>query len=116
MLRAGRPLLYERPVAHAMLQYQLVQEHLTPSKVYFEILGALERNFAFFFEAYLMRLAWLPRLKTAEAWAAYFSALLDLHSGHSLAPEIWRTGFAAERGIQSPQQVLFGAGAGGTVQ
>jgi hypothetical protein len=116
VLRAGRPLLYERPVAHALVQYQLVQEHLTPSKVYFEMLGVLERNFAVFFEAYLLRLAWLPRLKTAEAWADYFAALLDLHSGRNPTPEVWRTGFAAERGIRSPHQVLFGSGAGVTVQ
>ncbi len=115
VLRAGRPLYYERPVAHALLQYQLVQAHLPPSKAYFEILGVLERNFAVLFEAYLLRVACLTRLKSAEAWSGYLEGLLRIHFGEGGGAALWEQEFTLERGLASAHQVLFGPGACGSV-
>jgi hypothetical protein len=113
VLRVGRPLFYERSVAHAILEYSLLQG-ITLSRpdaaAYLEILAGLEREFLILFDGYLLRQLRYPRLRTPEGWCEYLDDLTCLHFRNSdglseLAG--YRSTFLAERGLRSPIEILY---------
>ena len=111
VLRAGRPLYYDRCLAHAILQYRVVRRWLRPGSDYFDILSALERNFGMLMDGWLLRGLWVRRLKTAAGWRDYLTELLDMHfavPGRELVRR--REAFLAERGAQTAGELLRRAG------
>lgn len=122
VLRVGRPLFYERAVAHALLEYVLFQpDAFDASRLshYLEANRALDSQFRIYFEGLLLRLAYYPRLKEPRGWCEYFDALQRLHAGEVPLPELhpFRRNYLRDRGLSSVDELLCRlAGARGTLQ
>jgi len=113
VLRVGRPLFYERSVAHAALEYTLLEGFTFSSPnapVYLEILAALEREFLILFDGYLLRQMSFPSLRTPEGWCEYLAALTALHYRNSAGLTLlagYRQAYLDERGLRSPTEILY---------
>jgi hypothetical protein len=110
VLKAGRPLFYERVAAHALLQYGIVQS-LPPSEeikvFYVDLLAALQDNFELLLDGYVLREIFKTRLKTPRNWQKYLDALIALHFPQAGQPDCeWRKKFLAERGITCGREIL----------
>jgi hypothetical protein len=111
VLRLGRPLFYERSVAHALLEYSLLQSTplLHSPSSYLEILAGLERNFLVLFDGYLLRQLRYRLLRAPEGWVQYLGDLTSLHYRNSVGlAELatFRQEFLGLRGLRSPIEIL----------
>ena len=79
VLRTRRPYYYHRMLAHALLQTVCVQQALPPGLAADAIVGKLAAFCDLMFDGYQLRCRYLPRLKTAQGWVEYLSALVALH-------------------------------------
>lgn len=114
VLRAGRPLYYERPLAHVLVEHRVLSSWLRPDDVsgeYFAFTDCLERNFSLMLDGYLLRQLAVPRLKTPAGWKWYLELLVDLHAGRVPAEVLAsRQRFLAARGGRSPLRMLAALG------
>lgn len=115
VLRTGRPLFYERAVAHAILEYSLLQS-VTVARAgaasYLGILAALERDFVTWFDGYLLRQMSYPQLRAPEGWCQYLSGLTALHFRNAAGIDgldRFRQDFLAGRGLRSSIEILYQA-------
>lgn len=111
VLRLGRPLFYERAVAHALLEYALFQPAaFEPSRLghYLDAVRVLDYQFQMFFEGFLLRQAYYPRLKEPRGWCEYLDALQRLHRGEVPLPELhpFRREFLRARGLSGVEDLL----------
>lgn len=111
VLRLGRPLFYERAVAHAVLEYVLLQPVTFDSSrlgQYLELVRVLDWQLRMFFEGFVLRQACYPRLKDPEGWCGYLHMLQRLHRGEVQLPELHcvRREFLLERGLLGMEQLL----------
>ncbi|MFN3326400.1 MAG: hypothetical protein ACK5AZ_23125 [Bryobacteraceae bacterium] len=111
VLRLQRPLLYEKVVAHAMLQYAIFQSlplsrELGPIQL--ELMAELETNFELLLDGYLLRVAYMAKLATPADWRSYIDALLNLHFHGQRAPIVTeaRTLYLRERGLPESRAIL----------
>jgi hypothetical protein len=122
VLRIGRPLFYERRVAHALLEYSLLQGFsltVPSAAVYLEAIASLEREFLVLFDGYLMRHAHYPSLRTPEGWRDYLEALTALHYRGGSSPRLaeFREAFLKQRALRSPIELLYRTTSGhGSIQ
>ncbi len=111
VLRMGRPLFYERAAAHALLEYALLQDVAFDSSRlghYLDTIRVLDYQFRLFFEGYLLRLAFYPKLKEPRGWCEYLDALQRLHQGELPLPELhaYRREFLRARGLSGAEELL----------
>jgi len=111
VLRLGRPLFYERAVAHALLEYVLLQPvAFDPSRLghYLDTVRVLDFQFQMFFEGFLLRQAYYPRLKEPRGWCEYLDALQRLHRGEVPLPELhpFRREYLRARGLSGMDELL----------
>jgi hypothetical protein len=112
VLRVGRPLFYERSVAHAVAEYALLQgSSVTAAGAaqYLEIVALLEREFLILFDGYLLRDMFYPKLRAPEGWVEYLEALTALHFREHAVPGLpqFRDDFLQARGLRSPIEILY---------
>jgi hypothetical protein len=114
VLRAGRPLYYERPLAHVLVEHRVLASWLRPDDVsgeFFAFTDCLERNFSLMLDGYLLRQLAVPRLKTPAGWKWYLESLVDLHAGRVPGEVLAsRKRFLAARGGRSPLRMLAALG------
>lgn len=111
VLRLGRPLFYERAAAHALLEYALLQSVVFDASrfgLYFDTIRVLDYQFQLFFEGYLLRLAFYPRLKEPQGWCEYLDALQRMHRGEVPLPDLhpYRRDFLRARGLSGTEELL----------
>lgn len=111
VLRLGRPLFYERAAAHALLEYALLQPVAFDSSrlgSYLDTVRVLDFQFQMFFEGFLLRQAYYPRLKEPRGWCEYLDALQRLHRGEVPLPELhpFRREFLRARGLAGMEDLL----------
>jgi hypothetical protein len=111
VLRLGRPLFYERAVAHALLEYVLLQPVAFDSSrlgQYLDLVRVLDFQFQMFFEGFLLRQAWYARLKEPRGWCEYLDALQRLHRGEVPLQELhpFRREFLRARGLTGTDELL----------
>jgi hypothetical protein len=111
VLRLGRPLFYERAVAHALLEYSLLQSVAFDSGRlghYLDTVRVLDFQFQMFFEGYLLRLVSYPKLKEPRGWCEYLDSLQRLHHGEVPLPELhpFRREFLRARGLAAADELL----------
>lgn len=117
VLRAGRPFLYERALAHAALQYAMVVTAPAAGplgEVHLEVLAALRRNFKVLFDHFLLRRLWRDRWRRNLDWVAYLEAMLALQGEGRSTPELeeCRHDWLRARALSSCDEVLAGLGRG----
>lgn len=111
VLRLGRPLFYERAVAHALLEYVLLQAVAFDSSRlghYLDTVRVLDYQFQMFFEGFLLRQTYYPRLKEPRGWCEYLDALQRLHRGEVPLPELhpFRREYLHARGLTGTEELL----------
>jgi hypothetical protein len=111
VLRLGRPPFYERPAAHALLEYALLEGVTFDASrfgFYYDTMRVLNYQFQLFFEGYLLRVAFYPRLKEPRGWCEYLDALQRMHAGEVPLPELqpYRREFLRARGLACAEDLL----------
>lgn len=111
VLRLGRPPFYERPAAHALLEYALLEDVTFDAArfgFYYDTMRVLNYQFQLFFEGYLLRVAFYPKLKEPRGWCEYLDALQRMHGGEVPLPELhpYRREFLRARGLSCAEDLL----------
>lgn len=111
VLRLGRPPFYERPTAHAMLEYALIEGVTFDASrfgFYYDTMRVLNYQVQLYFEGYLLRLAFYPRLKEPQGWCEYLDALQRMHNGQVPLPELhsYRREFFRARNLGGTEDLL----------
>jgi len=84
VVRAQRPLFYHKLLAHALLQFHVLQTSLSGDLEagYFDVMVTLARNIDILLRGYHLRIESIPKLESADGWAEYLDSLVQLHCGN----------------------------------
>ena len=109
VLRAGRPLYYERILAHTLVEYFLVKqawpEHRSSAAG--DRLQTLASHLELLQIGYLLGRDWSGRLKQPSDWLGYLAVLTRLHCGATSADlDRWRRELIAPAGMRSLHDML----------
>jgi len=112
IISAGRPLLYERPAAHALLEHSLLQSaafSTQTASVSLDILKSVEHEFEVLFDGFLLRLMHQQRLGSPQGWCDYLGGMHTLHYQAAQPPglEAFRKEYLDQRGIRSLSEILL---------